>query len=232
MQIEELQQQWQRLDQKLDLSLAIQNELMRQVVMQPVRRRMNRLAIWPAIDVAFSLGVLLLCGSFLGSNWQDTRLMIPAVVVMVGALALLINSVVQLNRIASLDLTGPVAEIQKSLEELRGVRIQQFSWVILLSPLVGFCGLIVGLHWVLNWLSEGRVHILDKLDPWWVIGNYLFGLVFVPLGYYLASVLARKCRHHSWWQGVLDGISGKSLQRAAVDVKLWASLSERSGVTR
>ncbi|HQR08333.1 MAG TPA: hypothetical protein PLN21_16005 [Gemmatales bacterium] len=227
MQLEELQQQWQRLDQKLDLSLAMQNELVKQVVMQPAQQRINRLAIWPAIDVAFSLGVLLLCGSFLGNNWQDTRLMIPAEVVMIGALALLISSVVQLNRIVSLDWTSPVAEIQKSLEQLRAIRIQQFSWVILLSPLVGFCALIVGLYWVLNWLSEGRVHILDKLDPWWVIGNYVFGLVFLPLGYYLARVLARRCQHQSWWQAVLDGISGMSLKRATIEVERWSSLGSR-----
>ncbi|MFT3881993.1 MAG: hypothetical protein QM703_20350 [Gemmatales bacterium] len=225
MQLEQLQQQWQRLDQKLDLSLAMQNELVKQIVMQPVQRRMNRLAVWPAIDAAFSLGVVLLSGTFLGSNWHETRLMIPAVVVMAGALALLISSVVQLNRISSLDWTSPVAEIQKSLELLRTIRIQQFSWVILLSPLVGFSALIVGLHGLLFWLSEGRVHILDKLDPWWVIGNYLFGLLFVPLGYYLARVLARKCRHQSWWQAVLDGISGKSLKQAALEVQRWASLS-------
>jgi len=232
MQLEELQQQWQRLDQKLDLSLAMQNELVKQVVLQPARRRMNRLAVWPAIDAAFSLGVMLLCGAFLGSNWQETRLMIPAVVVMAGALALLISSAVQLNRISTLDWTGPVAEIQKSLEELRSIRIQQFSWIILLSPLVGFCALIVGLHWSLNWFSEGRVHILDKVDPWWVIGNYVFGLVFVPLGYYLARVLARRCRHQTWWKSVLDGISGKSLQQATIEVDRWASLGGRNGAAR
>lgn len=227
MQLEELQQHWQRLDEKLNRSLALETELVRQVIMQPARRRINWLAIWPAIDVAFSLSVLLVSAMFLSNQKFDWQVIVPAGVFMLGALGLLITSILQLQRLYELDWSGPVASIQSSLQRLRMAKIQQFKWIILLSPLVGFCGLMVSLHWLLNWLSEDRANFLEKIDSWWVVGNYIFGVLFVPLGYYLAGVLARKCQGHSWWQSILDDISGKSLKAATLDIERWASLQKQ-----
>jgi len=226
MHLEELQQQWQRLEQKLDHALALESEMVRQAIMQPAHRRLNRLTIWPMIDLVFCVCVLLAIGTFLSNHWHDWHLAMPAVVVMAGTMALLISSIVLLQRMAQLDWSGPVAEIQGSLEMLRATKIRQFKWIILLSPLVGFCALIVGLHWLFTWLSEGRVNILDKFDPWWIMANYAFGILFVPLGYLLAGVLAKRCHRHRWWQAVLDGISGTSLKAARLDVERWASLQQ------
>lgn len=228
MQLEELQQQWRRLDQKLDRSLALETELVRRVVMQPARRRVNRLAFWPAVDVAFCVGVLLLGGAFVSGHWRNWDLMMPTSTVMIGVIALLASSIHQLERMAALDWSGPVAEIQRSLERLRGAKIRQFKWIILLSPLVGFCAFVVGLHWLFEWLTGDRVNILDKIDPWWIVANYAFGALCVPLGYYLARVLAERCHHYRWWQAVLDDISGKSLKAAALDVERWASLQQEA----
>jgi hypothetical protein len=71
-----------------------------------------------------------------------------------------------------------------------------------------------------------RVNILDKLNPW-IVANYAFGVLFVPLGYLVARVLAERCHRHRWWQAVLD-ISGRSLKVAALDVERWASLQQEA----
>lgn len=230
MQLEELQQQWQRLDQKLERSLTLETELVRQVVMQPARRRVNRLAIWPAIDVAFCVCGLLVGAAFLSSHWRDIQVMVPAGVVMVGLAALLVDSIRQLERVAELDWCGPVAAIQGSLEKLRIAKIRQFKWIILLSPLMGFCGLMAGLHWLFEWLSGDRVNILDRLDSLWIVSNYALGVLFVPLGHALAGALAKRCQTRRWWQSVLDDISGKSLKKAAMDVERWASLQQDAAI--
>lgn len=220
MHFEELQQHWQRLEEKLDRTFALEAELVRHVVMQPARRRIHRLAIWPVIDIALAAGVLLLSGLFLSSHWRDSTHLVPVVIVILAATGLLISSVRQLQYVFQLDWSGPVASIQRSLEQLRGEKIQQFKWVILFSPLVGFCGLMMCLHW----LADAGVNILAKLDPWWIMGNYLFGLLFVPVGYHIARFLAQRCQQYPWWQAVLDDISGNSLKKAAQNVERWASL--------
>lgn len=224
MQLEELQQQWQRLEQKLDLSLALETELVRQVVIQPARQRVNRLALWPAIDLVCCIGVLLFGVAFLRDHWRDWRLVAPASVVLISASALWASCMCQLQLVAELDWSGPVAEIQRSLERLRVAKIRQFKWIILLSPLVGLCGLLVGLHWLFEWLTADRVNVLDKLEPKWIVANYAFGVLFVPVGYFIAWVLAQKCHRHRWWQAVLDDISGNSLNDAASHFERWESV--------
>ncbi len=223
MQLEELQRQWQRLDEKLDQTLKLESELVRQTVVQPTRRRVNRLSVWPAIDIAFCLGILLLAGSFVGDHWNVWALVGPAAVVMVAAIMLLIDGICQLVRVSEVDWCGTVVDIQSSLTRLRIAKIFQFKWIILLSPLVGFCGLIVGLQWLLDRLPEPHF-ILDKLDPWWVAGNYVFGVLFIPCGYVVVRFLAKRFSGRGWWQRVLDDISGTSIKRARQELARWASL--------
>ena len=228
MQLEDLQLQWKRLDQKLDQSLILEKELIQRVLMQPARRRVHRLAFWPAIDVAACIGVLLLGAAFLRGHWREAHVAAPAAALMISVFVLLIDSVRQLQRVAELDWSGPVAAIQNSLEKLRVARIRQFKWIILLAPLVGFCGLMVSLHWIFAAISNGRAGILDKIDPAWIAANYAFGVLFVPLGYFVARILAQRCHGHRWWQAVLDDISGKSLKAATRDVELWAGFQEKA----
>lgn len=226
MELDELQRQWRRLDEKLDRSLALETELARRVVLQPARSRLHRSAVWPAIDLGFAMIVLLSCGAFLGDQGRDWRLAAAAGVVMIGVIALAADSIRQLDRVATMDWFGPVAEVQGSLERLRAARIRQFKWIILLSPLVGFCGLLVGLQWFFGWITDHRVNVLDRLDPWWVAANLILGVLFVPLGRLAARALSERFRQHRWWRGVLDGISGTALKAAALDLDRWASLQQ------
>jgi len=225
MHLEELEQRWLQLDQKLERSLALGNEMMRRVVMQPTERRMKRFAFWPAVDVVFCIAVLLIDGNFLSQHWQDSRVLIPAGILMIAAVVLLIDSIRQLKRLSELDWTGPVANIQRTLEALRVARIRQFKWIMLLSPLVGFCVLVVGLYWLVHWGSHGQTNLFDKLNHQWVLVNYLFGILFVPAGYYFSQWLAKRFQHQPWWQSVLDGISGKSIHEASQEVMRWSNLS-------
>lgn len=224
MELAELQAQWQRLDRKLDRSLALEAELVRQVVLQPVRRRVRRLAFWPLLDVAFSITGLVLGAAFLSRYGHEWRSAVPVVLVMLGFAALLIDSVRQMGRIAVLDWDGPVAEIQAALARLRAAKIRQFKWIMLLAPLAGFCGLLVALRWSIDLGTDGRVNVFDKLDSTWVATNYVFGVLFVPLGGLLARRLARRCERHPWWRSLLDDISGVSLRAAAREVERWANL--------
>lgn len=226
MQFEELQQQWHRLDEKLERTMRTSGELLRLTVTQPARRRMNRSAFWPALDTAFCAAVLLVAGSFIGTHWNTWSLVVPAGVVMMAAIALLSSSVRQLMIVSGIDWSHPVVDIQRALAELRLARIRQFKWIILLSPLVGFCGLIVGLQWLLDRLPEQHF-ILDKLNPWWVAGNVAFGALFIPFGQAIVAFLARRFGGRGWWQRALADISGASMKKAEEELNRWVSVDDR-----
>lgn len=230
MQFDDLERQWRQIDQKLDRSLALETQLLREIMASPARRRVQRQAIWPAINVAFCVGVLGFCGNFLHSHQDDWRLASLASIVVGGALALLVASIRQLIAVAELDWCGPVAAIQASLDRLRLMAIQQFKWVILLSPLMGFSALMVGLAWLVNWGADDRVDILAKMNGAWVVTNLVFGVLFVPFGYLAAHWLASQCSGRPWWRETMNAISGKSLHAAAKDIERWASLMREQGV--
>jgi hypothetical protein len=223
MQLEELQQQWQRLDEKLERTVKLNDELLRLTVLQPARRRVNRWAVWPAIDIAFGLGVSLFAGSFLGKHWGTWSLVGPTSIVLTATIMLLIFSIRQLIRVSEIDWSGTVVDIQSSLSRIRMATIGQVKWIILLSPLIGFSGLIVGLQWLLDLLSEPHF-ILDKLNPWWVGGNYAFAVLFIPLGHAVIGFLAKRFQFRGWWQNLVADLSGTSLRKTKDELERWASL--------
>jgi hypothetical protein len=224
MQLQELEYHWKRLDEKVDQALAIETELLRRVVLEPVHRRVNRMAFWPAVDVAFCIGAILLVVTSIGNHWLDSRVLAPAGAVIFCFLALLIDSILQLSRISELDWSGPVSEIQSSLAELRVAKVRQFKWIMLLSPLWQFCGLIVAVEWLSLRLTGDPLTIIKKFEPRWILGNLLFGVVFAILGFLIIYAFSQAFKSRPWWQSMLDGISGKSLSVARKDVELWAGL--------
>ncbi len=226
MQLEELQQQWQRLDEKLERTLNMDSEILRLTVTRPARQRMNRSAIWPALDVAFCLAILLVTAPFLGRHWPNWSLVGPTVVVIMAAIALMIDSIRQLIRVSEINWSGSVVDIQSSLSRLHMAKIRQFKWVILLSPLVWICGLIVGLQWLMDWAPEPHF-ILDKLSPAYVAGNYAFGVLFIVFGHAIVRFLAARFGNRGWWQRALADISGSSMKKTTEELERWASLNDK-----
>ena len=181
------------------------------------------------IDLVFGVAVLLFTGSFLGDHWLEPTLVLLALGLMVASVVFVIDNIRQLEYASRVAWDGPIADIQLAVNRLRHARIRQFKWIILLSPLVGFCGLIVGLQWLLDRLPEPHF-ILDKLDPWWVVANIVFGVAFIPAGVVIARGLGRRWQQQPFWQNLLDDISGRSLAAAQQELKRWDELgNEGSG---
>lgn len=218
MTFEELQTHWQQLDRKID---RLQSTLTRQVLEPQTRRRIHRLAVGPALDIAFSAAILMLAIAVAGNHTRESRVLLPAGIVLCGAVALLVSSARQLKTILELDWSGTVARIQATLERLRIQRIQQFQGVMLLAPLMGFCGLILAIVGLMDCGGGDPAVLFDRVDPNWVTVNYVFGLLFIPAGYLTARFLSARCSGRAWWKSVLDGIAGTTLTAARKDLDAW-----------
>jgi len=220
MELAELQERWRQLDQKLDRTLATNSTLLRQIGLQATRRRIDRLAVWPAIDLAFGALVLLVSGSFLGDHWSEPTLGLPALGLMVASVLIVIDNVRQLASASRVAWEGPIVDIQLALSHLRHARIRQFKWIILLSPLLWLCMMTVGGELVFG------VNVIQTLDRAWVVANIAFALLVVPAGVVIARALGRRWQHHPFWRNLLDDISGRSLATAQQELKHWAELGD------
>lgn len=221
-----MMQRWQQLEQKFERTLSAQNEILKQVMIRPARWRIRLMAIWPIMDLVLSLFMTVVCGGLLREHWRDVRLLIPAIVLIAGSVLLFADGIRRLRLVAAVDWSGPVASIQTSLERLRAAKLRHFKWVMLLAPLIGFCQLMVVLFWLADFVPGELATFLEKLDSKWVVANYVFGALFVPLGYFAAGILAKKCYHQAWLRSMLDGMAGNQLRAAAQDVARWASLQQ------
>jgi hypothetical protein len=222
MQLEDLEARWRRLDEKLDESLRQGRAIQWELTVRPARTRLNRSMLWPALDLAFCVAVLLLAGSVLGDHWGAWGLVVPACVLMLAAALLLGASIRQIHEILAIDWAGPVLELQRSLASLEQARIRRFRWIILLAPLAGFCGLIVALQSLLDRLA-GTHNILEKLDPRWVAANYAFGLLFPVIGHALIGWIARRAGDRAWWRRLRADVSGTSLAQARAELERWTA---------
>lgn len=227
MELEELERRWRLLDQKIDRVTERHLELIRSINLRPLRQRTGRLWFWPALDIAWCSLVLLLTGDFLWQHRDTTTLFLPAVVLMLGCIMLINSGVRQLLIISQVDWSLPVSEIQNALSRLQMAKIKQFKWVILTSPLVGFCGLLVGLQFIGDRLENPKV-ILEKMNTAWVLANVIFGIVFVPVGHFAVSRIADRFQSKGWWKRVVDDLAGRSLAGIQRELEKWGQPELRS----
>lgn len=219
MELEQLQSRWRLLDQKLDRTLAMQASLLRQVHLEAARRHINRLAVWPTIDLAFGIVVLLAAGSCLGDHWTTASLSAPAAALMAAAILFLVGNILQLKSVLGIAWDGPITDIQRVMGGVRRARIRQLKWIVLLSPLVWFCLMCVGgeLFFGLN--------VIQAFSPLWTVANIGLGILFVPVGMWLARSLSRRGHDSSFWRTVLDDVSGRSLTAAQRELDRWAAMA-------
>lgn len=222
MELEQLQTQWHLLDQKLNRTLAMHSDVLRQMTVQRARQRVNRLTLWPVIDLIFGIAVLFSSASTLLDHGSRPMLAVASASLMLAAVVFLIDNVRQLVFVSEISWDGPIAQIQLPLSRLRHARVRQFKWVILLSPLLGFCMLIVGPMFLLG------VNVLESFNPAWIVGNIAFGCLFVPAGAMIIRALRKRWHDHAFWKSWMDDISGHSLVAAQRELRQWVELENEA----
>lgn len=223
MELEQLENQWRRLNDKLERQLAGHSARLQRLGVQHARQRINRQMVWPALDLAFDAAMLLASGAVLGEHWRAPMLAIPAACLLLASLAATIDNIRQLELISTLAWDGPIADIQTALSRLRAARIRQFKWIILLSPLIGLCMLVVA-GALLMGARMGQ--LILAFNPGWVASNVAFALLCIPVGMTVARAMSNRWGARPFWRSVLDDIAGNSLTAARRELQQWAELTE------
>jgi hypothetical protein len=157
MELDELKEKWAEHDRKLDESLRLNRQLLRDTYTRRAKFALWRLAAMLAAGALFMLAIIVSLGRFIALNWGMPTVAVAAMfldLVAIGALAALI---VQIGLALHIDYSQPVAVIQKRLESLRKFRILYTQAIILTTTLTwapifsvvmgGVPGL--GIRWIL-----------------------------------------------------------------------------------
>lgn len=204
MELDDLKAAWAELDRKLTATRAEVTRLHTARSKSTLRPLAWKLG-W---EVCEGATVVLLSALYLGNHPDELRFALPGVALLALGLLGLAAAVWQCELLRRIDQSAPVVDIQTRLAELRAFRLRVWLGVMFLCPLM----------WVLGGIVLFKVAGVDVYTAFgwpWVAANFAFGVVFLGVAVWAAQALAARFRGSWWLTRLADGLTGRSLARAA-----------------
>jgi hypothetical protein len=156
MELDELKQQWQALDRKLDRSLALNARIFTETRTRSSKRRLLPLLLLQPLQAAFGVVLLVFFARFWSSNLDSPVLAASGMVLHALSVGLIIDAVVRIVLIVRINYASPVVTIQRHLALLRRWEVRSFNWA-----------------WVACWLATPAmllvaVNLVTGLNLWTV----------------------------------------------------------------
>ena len=213
MELDELRAKWTEHDRKLDQSIRLNLQLLRETYTRRARFALWRLAAMLGLGAVLMLAVTLSLGRFIAQNWFTPRLSLPAMVLDLAAIAELAALIVQIGLALKIDYTQPVAVIQKRLETLRKFRIRHTQTIFL----------VVIVAWAPIFIAVTKAFFFDTA---WIVTNVAFGFLLLAIGFWLFRHYRDRMSNSAFGQRFLRDLAGYNLNAAS---RFLATLAEFEG---
>jgi hypothetical protein len=200
MELDELKEKWAEHDRKLDESLRLNRQLLRDSYTRRAKFALWRLAAMLAAGSIFMLVVIVFLGRFIATNWSMPHIAWPAVVLDVLAIATLGALNAQIGLALNINYNQPIAVIQKRLETLRKFRIRYIQAIFLLATLT----------WVPIFIVVTRL-----FDTAWIAENVVFGFLVSGIGVWAARRYGDRMSNSAFGRRFLRDLAGYNLNAAS-----------------
>ena len=175
MEQQEMLTAWKELQTRVETLSARQAATQSQFNESLMKSKINRTKWSPVGDLAMASIATVVIGSFVADNikalLEAPITALPAIILFVCSILLINVSVRQLILASGLDYSKSIVETQVQLAKLRKLRVRSTQWTFI-------CALP---FWVLFPILLGQILISPKimmaLNPAWVVGNIIVGLV-------------------------------------------------------
>jgi hypothetical protein len=209
MRLDDLKEAWAAHGTMLERSLAINERLLREVMMRKVRRALAPYVLWRALEVVLGIAALLVVMPVLVAHVAEPRYVVAA-----GALAVYLAGITALSAYLlvhglGLDYGGQVMAIQRDVARIRGVEYRVLTWAVLGGVVVWAPAALV--------LFEALtgVDALARADLAWLVANLGFGLVVLVVGRLLSGKYVERPDLAPWARRLVEAVSGRALRSAA-----------------
>jgi hypothetical protein len=209
LELDELRVKWAEHDRKLDESIRLSRQLLRDRYTRRAEWALWRLAAMLAAGSIFLLPIIVGLGRFIALNWWTPRFSFPAILLDLAAIAALAAWVAQIGMAMTIDYNQPVAEIQKRLEKLRKFRIRYTQAICLAMTLTWTPIFIVVTKGSLGW------DVYRLFDTTWIVGNAAFGFLVLGIGVWTARHFGDRMSNSAFGQRFLRDLAGYNLNAAA-----------------
>jgi len=211
MELDELREKWVEHDRKLDQSIRLNKQLLREIYTRRAKFALWRLTAMLAAGSIFMLAVIVSLGRFIAQNWSTPRFSLAAIVLDLAAIATLAALIAQIGLSMTIDYNQPVAEIQKRLETLRKFRIR-YTQSIFLTMTLTWAPIFILV------MKGGGLDVYRIFGISWIVINVAIGLAVLVLGFWALRKFAPRMN-----QRFLRDLAGYNLNAAS---RFLATLAE------
>ncbi|MBK7643065.1 MAG: hypothetical protein IPJ19_08435 [Planctomycetes bacterium] len=212
MNLEEMQEVWAVHERRLERSLRLNHQLLRETQLDQTRSALRRLGAWLGFELATDLVVLAWLCAFAFEQRAQLRILLPAACLVLAWGCFLRLTLRQLAARRGIDFSGPTLAIQRALELLRIARIANTRWRILAAPILWFPLLVVG-------GSAFGHDVYAECGAGWLIAQALFGLALAPALFFASRKLAQRTPNSPVLQRIARDVAGRSLETARARVE-------------
>lgn len=209
MQLDDLKEAWAAQGARLDRCLAIDERILREILLRKARFALAPYAAARALEVLLGLVALALVAPTLVGHGLEARYLVPGGAVVVLAALLTAFAANLLARTLRLDYGGAVAELQEELQRIRLAEYRAQKWALL-------GGVVV-------WLPAALLlfEVLTGLEPLahvslgFLVANVGFGLVVLAVGQAVSRRYVERPDLGPRARRIVDALSGRGLRVAA-----------------
>lgn len=194
MEQNELISIWKQYDDRLEKTMKLNLNILKEMNMQKVRSSMNMFTLRRGLSLVFQLFVAQFLVSFIIDNVQNISLTAPAYLLAILTYIALIWNIYHLYHILTVNYGGSVLVIQKQIEKLRIQKLQYNKFIFYGSyPFVFLMGFTV-------------LHIDLTLFPIkWLIPNILIALAWFPFCRWLIRKYNSDNLRSKFWTSLSEG---------------------------
>ncbi len=209
MQLDDLKEAWAAHGALLERSLAIDERLLREVLLRKVRFALAPYVLWRALEVALGIAVTLAVVPVLAAHITEPRYVVVAGALAVFTVGITAMCACLLVICLQLDYDGPVTTIQRDVERIKLVEYRAFKWALLGGVALWLPALLVPFE------ALTGVDALARVQLPYLVGNLLVGLVVLVLGQALSRKYVERSDSELRTRRWVDALSGRGLRRAA-----------------
>lgn len=209
MQLDDLKEAWAAHGALLKQSLAIDERLLREVLLRKVRFALAPYVLGRGLEVVLGVAATLAVASVLAAHAAEPLYLAVAGVLAAFAVGVVALSAYLLVSALQLDYGGPVTAIQRDVERIRLAEYRAFKWALLGGVLLWLPAALV--------LFEALTGVaaLARVDLPWLVANLAFGLVVLALGQALSRKYVERPGLGPRARRLADAVSGRGLRSAA-----------------
>lgn len=209
MELDELKEKWAEHDRKLEVSLRLNRQLLRETYATRARFALWRLAGMLALGSIAVLAVIVTLGRFIAANWPAPRFVAPAMVLDIMAIAALATFIAQIGLALGMDYSQPIALLQRRLETLRKLRIRYVQALFLTSTLTWAPIFVIAMKTFLG------VDVYRTFGTTWLVANVAIGFAILAIGYWLATHFGPRFTNTAFGRQFLRDLVGYNLNAAS-----------------